>query len=167
MQSSVLSTFKQACGALHSLLLRLLRSVQMAFSASAVQQSRPLMQQRSRSVQCFASGSPKPSLARRAQQFAGTALTTGACACAWTGWRDRITHPSACTANSLPVLFSPFCLRLTGLLAFAPAAFAADGVAFSLPSSGASVASPVHVEMKVQGLEVRPAGERDGIVHCA
>jgi hypothetical protein len=38
-------------------------------------------------------------------------------------------------------------------------AFAADGVFFSTPGSGVKVSSPVHVEMNVKGLEVRPAGK--------
>lgn len=47
----------------------------------------------------------------------------------------------------------------TGLLAVSPA-FAANGVSFSVPNNGASLSSPVHVEMKVQGLQVKPAGEQ-------
>lgn len=51
-----------------------------------------------------------------------------------------------------------------GLLAASPA-FAADGVSFSTPGSGAKVSNPVHVEMNVKGLEVRPAGEQSQAVN--
>lgn len=48
---------------------------------------------------------------------------------------------------------------VSGLLAASPA-FAADGVSFSTPGNSAKVSSPVHVEMAVVGLEVRPAGKQ-------
>lgn len=88
-------------------------------------QNRPMLQQRARAVHCFASAAPKPSLARKLQQFGAAAIVT------------------------------------TGLLTASPA-LAADGVFFSTPGSGVKVSSPVHVEMNVKGLEVRPAA--DGLV---
>lgn len=39
------------------------------------------------------------------------------------------------------------------------AAPAFASVAFSIPSNGASLSSPVHVEMSVQGMELRPAAD--------
>jgi hypothetical protein len=39
-------------------------------------QTRPMLQQRARSVQCFASAAPKPSLARKLQQFGAAAIVT-------------------------------------------------------------------------------------------
>lgn len=84
-----------------------------------------MLQERGRSVQCFASGAvpPKPaSLPRKLQQFGAAALIT------------------------------------TGLLTASPA-LAANGVSFSAPGNGTSVSSPVHVEMAVQGMEIRPAAD--------
>jgi hypothetical protein len=37
-------------------------------------------------------------------------------------------------------------------------------VSFSVPANGASLASPVHVEMSVSGLQVKPAGESEGLL---
>lgn len=45
-----------------------------------------------------------------------------------------------------------------GLLTASPA-LAANGVSFSTPGNGASLSSPVHMEMAVQGMKIRPAGE--------
>lgn len=39
-------------------------------------QIRPMLQQRARSVHCFASAAPKPSLARKLQQFGAAAIVT-------------------------------------------------------------------------------------------
>ena len=43
--------------------------------------------------------------------------------------------------------------------AAAPAAATARSVSFGTPADGATVASPVHVKMQVQGMEIKPAGE--------
>lgn len=61
--------------------------------------------------------------------------------------------------QQLPYITIIMC-RSAGLLAVSPA-LAADGVSFTTPSSNAKVSSPVHVEMAVSGLEVRPAGAQE------
>jgi hypothetical protein len=34
----------------------------------------------------------------------------------------------------------------------------AQGVSFTSPGAGSTVSSPIHLEMSVQGMEIRPAG---------
>lgn len=44
-------------------------------------QTRPMLQQRAYSVKCLASAVPKPSLARKVQQFGAAALVTTGASC--------------------------------------------------------------------------------------
>lgn len=45
------------------------------------------------------------------------------------------------------------------MLSAAGPVLAADGVRFTSPANGAAVSVPVHVELAVQGMTVKPAGE--------
>jgi hypothetical protein len=92
----------------------------------------------------------KLSAVQRLQQIAGSiVLTAGVVRCFWTSPLTRLlSHPAP---RFHP---NPWALLTTGLAA-APAL--ADGVSFNLQQES-KVTSPVHVEMSVQGMAVRPAG---------